>query len=93
VNTVAKVARAVRLTPETVERVEALAKSLSVSQQVVLESAVEDYLDSAGRGTPDVAQEQAAPRSTPNPSPAFADAKGTRQQRLNAAMLRARARS
>lgn len=62
----AKVARAVRLTPETVERVKSLASSLERSEQSVLESAVEAYLDDAEGGTPDVVEEPVV-EATPGP--------------------------
>jgi hypothetical protein len=73
VNTVAKVARAVRLTPETVERVKSLASSLGRSEQSVLESAVEAFLDDAEGGTPDVVEEPAGNRPPAHSSPEVID--------------------
>lgn len=77
-NTVAKVARAVRLTPETVERVKSLASSLGRSEQTVMESAIEAFLDDAEGGTPDVVEEPVV-EATPAPM-------------TNAEMMRARQR-
>lgn len=64
----AKVPRAVRLKPETVKRVKDLASSLGRSEQTVMESAIESFLDDAEHGTPDVpAEVPAVAKASPAP--------------------------
>lgn len=83
----AKVAVAVRLSPETVELVDAQAKARGVSRQVVLESAVASFLDDCRRGVPDLVPERVRP-VTPQ-GPIVPSLLGLRQKALNEAKERA----
>lgn len=58
----AKQAVAVRLTPETIEAVDAYAKTRGVSRQVVLESFVMSGLDNSTRGVPDLPKDSTPSR-------------------------------
>lgn len=67
-------------------------KSRDTSRQDFLVQGFRSYREDCVSGVPEIPRE--APKPPParrsEPSPAFADADGTRQQRLNAQMLAAR---
>lgn len=60
----AKQAVALRLAPDVIAQADELAKGRGVSRQVILESAVLDFLESAAGGVPDLVEEE-APRVKP----------------------------
>lgn len=102
----AKVAIALRLTPEALAWVDGYAKTRKVSRQVVLESAVAEFQEACGGGVPDlVPTDSSASRrelAVAATGHAVAPARAllgrdpdawARQQRLNAARDRTRGKS
>lgn len=87
----AKVPKAVRLTPETVAKAEAFAVERGVSLQVVYESAIVAFLEGAPVSGGLVVTPSAAERRTAEQEAraTFARAMATRQQGLNAGKERA----
>lgn len=85
----AKIAVALRLDPQKLAKLDKYAKARGASRQVLLEAAVDDFLESAERGvpdlpvvdTPEVRQQRVAVPPAPEPS-----LLGMRQRRLNKEM-------
>jgi hypothetical protein len=100
----AKVPVALRLAPEKLARVDAYAKARGRSRQVVLESAVDSFLDDSGRGVPDLVEDTTPTREEQEANKAALKAARVaaqetsqdwamdRQRRLNADAQRARAK-
>lgn len=78
-----------RLDPEKLGRVDAYAKARGRSRQTVLEQAVDNFLEDAEGGVPDLPEESAkaerAPGRQESPMFFYADSLRERQARLNAA--------
>lgn len=91
----AKKVKSFRLDVDLIDWVDGYATERKSTQAAVVEEALRSFKADSEGGVPDLPAEVSAPetvavRSTPS---VFADAKGSRQQRLNAAMLRSRSRS
>ncbi len=87
-----------RVDDELGDWVRSYAKARDVTVQLWLEAAARAYRVDCERSVPDIeaaarvaaAKAKVEATQRPDPGPAFADPSGSRQQRLNASMLRAR---